>query len=40
MTQTKVSKMWEEILKGRVKEGQTIKVSYVKAKEKIVIKVE
>jgi ATP-dependent Clp protease ATP-binding subunit ClpC len=30
----------EEILKGRVKEGQTIKVSYVKAKEKIVIKVE
>jgi len=30
----------EEILKGRVKEGQTIKVSYVKSKEKIVIKVE
>lgn len=30
----------EEILKDKVKEGQTIKVSYVKAKEKIVIKVE
>jgi ATP-dependent Clp protease ATP-binding subunit ClpC len=30
----------EEILKGKVKEGQTIKVSYVKSKEKIVIKVE
>ena len=30
----------EEILKGKVKEGQTIKVSYVKTKEKIVIKVE
>ena len=30
----------EEILKGNTKEGQTIKVSYVKAKEKIVIKVE
>ena len=30
----------EEILKGKVKEGQTIKVSYLKSKEKIVIKVE
>ena len=30
----------EEILKGSVEEGQTIKVSYVKSKEKIVIKVE
>jgi ATP-dependent Clp protease ATP-binding subunit ClpC len=30
----------EEILKGKVKEGQTIKVSYIKSKEKIVIKVE
>ena len=30
----------EEILKGNTKEGQTIKVSYVKTKEKIVIKVE
>ena len=30
----------EEILKGRVEKGQTIKVSYVKSKEKIVIKVE
>lgn len=29
----------EEILKGSVEEGQTIKVSYVKSKEKIVIKV-
>ena len=29
----------EEILKGKVKEGQTIKVSYVKSKDKIVIKV-
>ena len=29
----------EEILKGRVEKGQTIKVSYVKSKEKIVIKV-
>lgn len=30
----------EEILKGGVKEGQTIKVSYSKAKEDIVIKVD
>jgi ATP-dependent Clp protease ATP-binding subunit ClpC len=29
----------EEILSGRVKEGQTIKVSYSKSKEEIVIKI-